>query len=321
MCERSEDELLGNQAISSINLKKFHSQGGSAFALYPGADVSGTVRFIVSFQTISDYLDNLCDRSGIQDEKAFRQLHLSMLDAVDPQRAICDYYLYYPYKDDNNYLRQLVEECRLQISTLPGYSHVADRIKQYVRLYSDLQSLKHLPQNTREKKLLKWAEKYIGKYPAISPWEFSAACGSTLGIFAMFAAAHRHDLSPGEVKQMDSVYFPWICGLHILLDYYIDAYEDMQTGDLNFTYFYKNLKFCEERLSYFLKESLRRCLDLRYPDFHITILKGLLAMYLSDPKASLGLNRLTSRNILKASGRETIRYYNICRFLRLAGIL
>lgn len=321
ICNKSENETLRNLALSSIKHKKFHAQGGSVFALYPHAELKKTVRFIVALQTISDYLDNLCDRAGVKKESAFRQLHLSMLDAVDPDRALRDYYKFYPYQSDNGYLKKLVEECRLQVRDLPSYDLVVHNIKKYIQLYSDLQTYKHLDEREREGYLKTWADYYLRKFPEVSWWEFSAASGSTLGVFVMLASAFNPSLTQEEVKALDCAYFPWICGLHILLDYYIDALEDMQMGDLNFTYYYDNLKHCENRLSFFVEQSLKVCNTLSYPKFHTTVVKGLLAMYLSDPKAFLGLNKLATKNILKRNSQETVLYHSICKFLRLSRIL
>lgn len=319
--KNSGDEILARQALLSIRLKRFHAQGGSVYALYPGTNPIVTVKFIVAFQTISDYLDNLCDRANVKDESAFRQLHLSMLDAVDPERDVSDYYKYYPYKNDTGYLIKLVKECRSQVSKLPSYSLVIDTIKKYVHLYSDLQAYKHLSSEIREKCVETWANYYLKKDSIISCWEFSAAAGSTLGIFALFSAANNPSLTIEEVAGLEHAYFPWICGLHILLDYYIDAQEDLQMGDLNFTYYYKNLKQCEERLLFFFEHSLEHCKKLSYPKFHMTIVKGLPAMYLSDPKASLGMNDLLSKNILENCCLETRFYYKLCKIMRRSAIL
>jgi tetraprenyl-beta-curcumene synthase len=46
---------------------------------------------VVALQTISDYLDNLCDRRGSPTGR-FRQLHLAMTDALDPAGETHDYY-------------------------------------------------------------------------------------------------------------------------------------------------------------------------------------------------------------------------------------
>jgi len=317
----SEDTVLAQQALSSIKDKRFHAIGGSIYSLYPDVDLLNTVKFIVSLQTISDYLDNLCDRAGIFDELSFKQLHLAMVDAVDLSADISDYYLYYPYKYDNGYLRALVEECRTEVMKLPAYNVVKRRMKQFAELYSSLQTYKHLRLDIREDKLSSWAKKYKRDYPNISSWEFSAATGSTLGIFVLFAAAHNPSLTEAEASLIDSAYFPWISALHILLDYYIDSDEDKKSDDLNFTHYYSGLKECEQRLSYFIERSVKSCLMLRHPSFHLTVIRGILAMYLTDPKAFSVENRSTTRKLIKKGGSKAVFYFNLCRLLRYQGKL
>jgi tetraprenyl-beta-curcumene synthase len=315
--ENIPDPNLRQQALASIQMKKFHAQGGSVYSLYPTViDQVSILKFIVAFQTISDYLDNLCDRAGVQDEFSFRQLHLAMLDAVDPQGELNDYYCYYPYQNDLGYLDLLVTECRTQLLKLPAYHLIQHSLKKYIQLYTDLQALKHLDPANRESLLFTWAKVHQNLYPEISEWEFAAATGSTLGIFLLVAAASDSSLKLEEVEQIDAAYFPWVSGLHILLDYYIDAGEDLQMGDLNFTHYYNNLLECQERLKFFISQSLKSCTPLRYPKFHQTIIKGLLAMYLSDAKALTTENLRTTKEILRHSGTTAKFYFGCCRLLR-----
>ncbi len=322
LCSNSKDKILSDLALRSIKKKKFHAQGGSVYALYPNAHMDETVKFIVSFQTISDYLDNLCDSAGIYDEQAFRQLHYAMRDAVTLGEENKDYYRFYPFREDNGYLCALVDQCRKQVAKLPSYNLIKEPIIKQVELYSDLQSLKHLATDVREKRLISWSKDYLHDHKRISTWEFSAATGSTLNIFLHFASAWDLKLTEEDVRKNDMAYFPWINGLHILLDYYIDYAEDIETNELNFTSYYANQKECEERLMYFIDSSFDACTNLKYPKFHATIVKGLLAMYLSDPKAYKGFNRFTSKSILKNFGRDnTYLYHKVCKMLRLSGAI
>ncbi|HEX9062693.1 MAG TPA: tetraprenyl-beta-curcumene synthase family protein [Clostridia bacterium] len=317
----AKDSMLANQAVQSLTNKKFHAQGGSVYALYPGANIESTVKFITAFQTISDYLDNLCDSSGVQDESSFRQLHTSMLDSVDVSRGLNDYYMYYPYKGDNSYLRYLVEACRKEILKLPSYHLITEKINNYVSLYSDLQVYKHLDVNIREKRLKEWALQYRQKYRDISWYEFSAAAGSTLGIFILFAAAQNPNLTKDEVDLIDFMYFPYICSLHILLDYFIDAEEDKKEGELNFCSYYVDKQHCRDRLSFFTDMALSGCRRLSFPGFHKTVVKGLLSMYLSDPKALMKENAAISRAMVHRGGLKTILFHKMCLGLRKHGKL
>lgn len=310
------DPDLSKQAVSSIETKKFHCQGGGVYVLYPSVHAEDMVTFIVSYQTISDYLDNLCDRAKVTDERAFRQLHLAMTDALDTSSEIEDYYSCYPYKDDGGYLALLVKECKKVIRKLPSYDVARERLLFLAELYSDLQVYKHLDLDIRKDKMEHWFEKYLGFFPHISGWEFSAATGSTLGIFMLIAASMDKDLEAREVNKIFDAYFPWICGLHILLDYYIDLYEDIKERDLNFVSFYKDSHECENRLKLFYRKALSSSKTLKHPLFHRTVVEGLMAMYLSDPKANLGGHEKITRRLLKESGYFPRLLYLICLRLR-----
>ena len=58
------DPEVRRQALGSIRHKAFHSLGAAMFAAaVPAHRFAAMVRFCVAYQTLSDYLDNLCDRS------------------------------------------------------------------------------------------------------------------------------------------------------------------------------------------------------------------------------------------------------------------
>jgi len=168
----TNDNELKKQALSSIHTKSFHCIGGSIYALYPDADFSSSIQFICALQTISDYLDNLCDKTKISDEKAFRHLHLSLLDATDTSSFFGDYYKYYPIKEDSKYLHYLVSECRSSLLNLHSYEKALPYIKKYVNFYSNLQTFKHLSIDVREKYLINWGKKHLINYHKISIWKF-----------------------------------------------------------------------------------------------------------------------------------------------------
>lgn len=304
------------QALASIRDKKFHCQGGGIYSLYPTVHTTTFIPLIVSLQTISDYLDNLCDRADIMDEQAFKQLHLAMTDALNPDALPQDYYAYYPFKEDGDYLKQLVITCQQQIRTLPSYELVKSEIQKLACLYSELQTYKHLDPSIREVKMTNWIAHHIGDYPQITPWEFAAATGSTLGIFILCAAASDKNLHPHTVKVIHSAYFPWISGLHILLDYFIDMGEDEANGDLNFVSYYRNTSQILSHLTLFTEQALLQASVLPNPSFHKTVVQGLLAMYLSDPKVATLKDQSIRKFLLKTAGGYTRFLYYLCRLLR-----
>lgn len=319
--EQIPDWELRVQALSSIRAKKFHAQGGGVYALYTGSAIPDTVRFIVALQTISDYLDNLSDRAGVTDESAFFQLHLAMLDAVDPARPVSDYYREYPFKEDRGYLEKLVTTCRRQIEKQPSYRVVLPKITAYARRYSELQSLKHLAPEIREARLSEWARQKLASRFPIHWWEYAAATGSTLGMFLLYAASADPALTPETVEAIDRAYFPWVTGLHILLDYFIDAQEDREMGDYNFTSKYQNQAELLNRLRFLIEQSTQACRALPRPSFHLTVIRGLLALYLSDPKALDPCRKEVSLELIRRGGARCRWYHRCCGLLRMIKII
>ena len=75
-------------------------------------DYKKAVKFIVAYQTISDYLDNLCDRSTSLDPMDFAALHEAMEDALTLESEPKNYYRLREDQNDGDYLNDLTETCR-----------------------------------------------------------------------------------------------------------------------------------------------------------------------------------------------------------------
>jgi len=315
------DSKLALAARESTRFKKFHCQGGSIYALYPGVDLRKTIKFIVAYQTISDYLDNLVDSLEIQDQQAFAQLHLAMRDALDPEFGPTDYYLFFPYRNDGGYLAELVITCQENIAALPAYGLIRSTILKFEELYAQLQTYKHLDPARREDLILAWIKPELQAFPQISAWEFAAAAGSTLGIYSLYALAANPELSPQEVKVHQEAYFPWLTGLHIMLDYLIDLAEDKETGQLNFVRYYESRAIAGERLPRIWNCAWKAVDSLAYPYFHKAVLQGLLAIYLSDPKSADPEIQALTKQLLSQGGSVAGILHWICRNLRKRGVI
>jgi tetraprenyl-beta-curcumene synthase len=324
------------QALSSIRDKRFHCQGGAVFALLNPAAENKILPLIISLQTISDYLDNLCDRLDWEElaplttkekdrhmEKGFRQLHLSMLAGLQPQNILPqNFYRYYPFHEDGGYLQALANCCQKHTASLPSYQEVQEKVLFLTGLYIDLQALKHLSLKNRQGYLEEWFEPYKNKYPALRWNEFAAAAGSTLGTFGLLTLAASPQISLPEVEALYQCYFPWICGLHILLDYFIDQEEDRREKDLNFVFYYDNQEQCLQRMVFFIENALQRTETLADAYFHRTVVKGLLALYLSDPKIKEQKMQKLAHRLLAATGeQDTFHLYRLCLLLRKSRLL
>jgi tetraprenyl-beta-curcumene synthase len=307
--EIPNDELR-KQALMSIKHKTFHCEGGSILALLSKKKYKEVIRFIVAYQTISDYLDNLCDRSTSLDPEDFSLLHESMFDALSIDAKPKNYYRLREDQDDGGYLHELVVTCQEVLRSTPHYQVIHRELLELCGYYSDLQVHKHVVVQDRVPRLTNWFGEYEGRLPEMKWYEFSACSGSTLGIFCLVSYAMRNDFKEENVESIFNGYFPFIQGLHILLDYFIDQEEDREGGDLNFCFYYKDNDELFTRLTHFLKEADRYTKDLPHKSFHQLINRGLIGIYLSDEKVKLQTDvKILAKELIKQGGLISYFFY------------
>ena len=109
---------------SALANKRGHTDGAAFFSILPRARDVTLLRLLVAYEIIWDFLDSVNERGATAGQVNGRQLHLALVDALDPQRPITDYYRHHPWHDDGGYLRALVEVCREAARELPSYERV-----------------------------------------------------------------------------------------------------------------------------------------------------------------------------------------------------
>jgi tetraprenyl-beta-curcumene synthase len=298
---------LRKQALLSIESKTFHCEGGGIYGLLAQDKIEPTIRFIVAYQTICDYLDNLCDRSTSLDPRDFRTLHQACIDALTPDAHCINYYQFRQEQDDGGYLIELVQTCQAVLKQLPSYDMVAPCLYELADRYCNLQVHKHVQVQERVPRLKAWFEEHRARLPEMSWYEFSACTGSTLGIFCLVAYSGDPNCSEELAAQVKNSYLPWVQGLHILLDYLIDREEDNIGGDLNFCNYYNSEQEISERFIYFLKAADLAVAQLPHRHFHRTIVRALLGVYLADPKVNAQKNvKVIASKILHSCDRAAL---------------
>lgn len=301
---------LRKQALASIAHKTFHCEGGAILALTANKQYQQAVKFIVAYQTISDYLDNLCDRSTSLDPNDFAALHESMSDALVLEAEKKNYYRLREDQVDADYLYDLSKTCRTVLREVGHYELIKDYLQELCRYYCDLQIHKHVKKEERVPRLEKWFQRYQNQLPDMEWYEFSACSGSTLGIFCLISYAMREDFTASDAENIRNGYFPYIQGLHILLDYFIDQEEDKAGGDLNFCFYYENQEMLFNRLKHFVIEADKHTEQLPHKKFHQLINRGLLGIYLSDSKVRRQKNvRKLAKGIIKTGGWVSYFFY------------
>ncbi|WP_096436280.1 tetraprenyl-beta-curcumene synthase family protein [Alteribacter populi] len=308
---RIPDPELRKQALMSIDTKSFHCEGGAVYGLLSEKKREECIRFIVAYQTISDYLDNLCDRSTSMDPDDFTSLHKSMPDALTPSAPLRDYYQFRNEKEDGGYLHALVKTCQETVSAFSDYAAVQPLNVELATLYTELQVHKHVTPNDRLPRLEAWFDEHRKQLPDMTWYEFSACAGSTLGVYCLTSyAAGDRNLTAGQAKKIKEGYFPWVQGLHIMLDYFIDQEEDRLGGDLNFCFYYENEEEMLRRLSHFFIEAKKSINGLPDSRFHSLINNGLIAIYLADDKVKNDPElREKGKQILRTGGAPSLFFY------------
>ena len=283
--ERIPDPRLRAEALASIDYKAYHVQGGAILATFLSGDaVDRYVDIVVPLETIYDYLDNLCDRLGDVPPAAFATLHEALVDALAPERPLRDYYRDGPALDDGGYLRGLVEAVRAGVAKLPNYAAVAERSAEAAFFYRDLQSLKHLPPVERERCCEQWYADNRERFPDLYWWEFAAACGSSLPVFAMLFLASDPRIDARDVATTFDAYFPTVSSVHIMLDYFIDQAEDREHSELNFVDCYATMTEAVDRLRGLVGTAATRVRTLAHADGHKFLLNAMCLFYLTHPK-------------------------------------
>jgi tetraprenyl-beta-curcumene synthase len=279
------DAALREQALASIDDKAYHVQGGAILATFLRGEVAHRyIATVAAIETIYDYLDNLCDRLPGVTQAAYATLHLALLDALDDTRTPADYYADGPAGDDGGYLRSLVDASRAGLQQLPHYAAIRPQLADVARFYAELQVLKHGPPGARELACDAWYGRNRDRFPGLTWWEFAAACGSSMPVFALIALAARERCGTDDVDATMRAYFPGVSALHILLDYYIDQAEDREHGELNFIACYASRAEALAGLRRLVTGTLGRIRTLADATRHRFVVQAMCVFYLTHPK-------------------------------------
>ena len=105
----------------ALSKKLFTVRVGPSWHSLANEKYKEAIRFIVAYQTISDYLDNLCDRSTSLDPVDFAALHEAMVDALSVDGGKGNITAFEKNNDDGNYLYDLAATCREVLGNCQHY--------------------------------------------------------------------------------------------------------------------------------------------------------------------------------------------------------
>jgi tetraprenyl-beta-curcumene synthase len=268
--ERAEaipDPVLRRLALEAQRIKRGNIEGSAAFAAFaPAAHRDEVVRAQVAFQSAYDYADTLSEQPSGDPVVNGRQLHQALLAA------------------------------RVAGVVVGLAAHrLANRIVSY-------QSLNLSEPHGGHCLLKRWALRETPLGTGLRWWETAASAGSSLGLFALIAAAARPALQPSQAIAIERAYWPWVGALHSLLDSLIDEPEDAAVAQRSLLDYYTSPQEAAARVQLLAREALRTVRSLPNAHEHVLILAGMASFYLTAPEASSPTARLVSEKVIETLG-------------------
>ncbi len=251
-----------------------------------------------------DFLDSASERGARAGETNGRQLHRALVDALDPQAPLSDYYRYHPWKNDGGYLRALVETCRRVCLRLPGYRQVQAVLLDGVAQCA-IQAANHeLNPTRRDTALRAWAARQPHVESTLSWFELTAAA-SAFAPHVLLALAAEPRCEPSEVAAVCAAYFPWMSLAIAMLDSYVDQAQDALNESHSYIAHYDSETVAVRRLAEIVERTVSEAGRLANGRRHVVIAAAMVAMYLSLPSANTAALRAHTRTVARAGGPLT----------------
>jgi tetraprenyl-beta-curcumene synthase len=318
LARKIPDAPIREDALSALTGKRPHIDGAALFSILPRARNQNLLRLLVAYEIIWDFLDSVNERGATAGPVNGQQLHIALIDALDPARPISDYYRHNPWRDDGGYLRALVTVCRECSARLPSYERVRHFVVreatrgQVCAINHDLDPLR------RDTALEAWVTKEFPQGHEAMWFELSAAASTDLTIFALLALASEPACTDSEIARIRNAYFPWTSGLAALLDSYVDQAEDTANGDHSYIAHYPTPELAIQSICLLIQRCLRDTRALKNNEKHMLIAASMFAMYLSKDSALTPAMHEGTRRIVDAGGSLTRVLHPILRLWRTA---
>ncbi len=295
------DPVLRRLALESFRRDWVSLEGAAAFAAFASSECRPeVVRLLIALQSIYQYVDAVMEQPCAEPAANARQLHSALVLALSPDSPQIDYYAHSTRRRDGGYLAGLVRRVRAMLAALPSYEIVASPVRAHARRIVFYQSYVNLAGSESYAALACWGELQQPQDDGRRWWELAAAAGSSLTALALLSAAADRTLSRERVQAIESLYWPWLGGLHTLLDSLIDREEDAAHAQHNLLAHYASEQEMASRLERLTLDARARADSVGVE--HTLILAGMVGLYLSDSRAWLPGARLTSERVLGAIG-------------------
>jgi tetraprenyl-beta-curcumene synthase len=276
------------------------------------------LRLLAAYEIAWDFLDTVNEHGAEAGQVNGLQLHLALIEAVDPSASISDYYHHHPWRDDAGYLCALVEACRRCCRLLPAYERVRSQVVQEATRAQVLGINHELDPTRRDATLREWAAQEFPHGHEASWFELTGAASASLTIHALLAMATGARSADPPVERVRDAYFPWISAATTMLDSYVDQAEDTANGDHSYVAHYPSPELAERRIGQLVERCLRDAGALPDGERHVLIVACMAAMYLSKDSARTRAMRETTTSLACTGGSLPLLLLPILRLWRIA---
>ena len=311
------DPVLRADALGSLADKRYYVDGAALFWTLPSHRADELLPLLVAYQTIANYLDYASERGAEHRYASAGSLMFALVDAVDVDRPLRDYYADHPWKEDGGYLRQLVLSCRAACTNLPRYEQARPLLIREARRGHALE-LGHDPDpRRRDAALREFAADECVSVPDATWFEVAGGATSLLGVIVLVALAADETNTDHDLRAALDVYCPWVGTLSLLLDSYVDRVQDTEAGSWSAIAYYPDLQIAQQRIAVVMDRALREAAQLRHGQRHVLIIATMIAMYLTSDGATSAPNAAGTRQLRRAGGTLTVALVPVLRCWRL----
>jgi tetraprenyl-beta-curcumene synthase len=285
-------------------VKRGNVEGAALFAiLVPAVHRPAAIRALVAFQTAYNYLDALSEQPSEDPLANAAQLHQALLGALRPGSAHVDYYAHNPDRDDGGYLNAVLDACRRALAGLPSYPVIAPTICAAAARIVTFQSLNLPHARGGHVALERWASDATPVGADLAWWETAAAGGSSLAVHALIAAGADPRTDRRAAAAIDGAYFPWIGGLHSLLDSLVDRQEDQGDGRPCLLDNYGSPMLASMYIADLAARALDATASLPAPLKHHLVVTAMCSYYLSATECETVEGQTVTRALRGVMGR------------------
>ena len=134
-----------------------------------------------------------------------------------------------------------------------------------------------------------WVAREYLHTPGVAWFEFAAAAGANIAIYALFALAAESRCSDARIINTYRAYFPWAGALATMLDAFVDQFDDHAHGEHNYLTYYQSPRHATEQIARLVRRCLTETHSLANAERHTLVIASMVAMYLSRDSARTAL--------------------------------